>query len=477
MSGEINSLSIGNEPRRLLKNHDTLIQWVQHILNAMVVVGALFALAVWRDGVLNPHYRFTAVTAVLLMLIVYHYMGVHRRFENMLGGVQHLARAWGIVVVILAWVGFVTKTSEEHSRQVVLLWVVVAFFLQAGIFICTYWLHGLYQKRYREKLPALIIGVGSMAEHLAKSINQNIWLPDEIIGVVNYGGDPAAPWRLDGVPILGNAQDLERLIKQHNIRRVYIALPFSLTQLAQEVQSRLIDVNIDLIWAPDIFNFRLLNHSIREVAGVPLINLSETPLIAGGPAFVKLLMDKVIALTALILLSPLLIGTAIAVKLTSKGPVFFKQNRHGWDGRIIQVYKFRSMYLHDDQQGFIKQATKDDPRITPVGRFIRKTSIDELPQLLNVLGGSMSLVGPRPHAISHNDYYSDKVMAYLARHRIKPGMTGLAQVNGYRGETETIDAMRKRVEYDLEYIRNWSPLLDLKIILQTPFSLLSKQAY
>ncbi len=477
MSGETNSLNANRKPQRLLKNHDTLIQWVQHILNALVVVGSLFLLAIWRDGVLNPHYRFTAVTAVLLMLIVYHYMGVHRRFENMFGGVQHLARAWGIVVVILAWVGFITKSSADYSRQVILIWVVLAFFLQSAVFLCTYWLHGLYQRKYREKLPALIIGVGDMAEHLANSINKNIWLPDQVVGVVNYGEQLSQQWDVKGVPLMGDAENLEDLIQNNDIRRVYIALPFTLTHMANEVQTRLIDFNIDLIWAPDIFNFQLLNHSVREVAGIPLINLSETPLMAGGPAFVKLLMDKVLSVTALIMLSPVLIATAIAVKVTSRGPVFFLQERHGWDGRVIKVYKFRSMYLHEQEQGFVKQATKDDDRITPVGRFIRSTSIDELPQLFNVLLGDMSLVGPRPHAISHNDYYSDKVIAYLARHRIKPGITGLAQVKGFRGETDTIDAMRKRVEYDLEYIKNWSPLLDLKIILQTPFSLISNEAY
>jgi len=228
-----------------------------------------------------------------------------------------------------------------------------------------------------------------------------------------------------------------------------------------------------LVWAPDIFEFRLLNHNVREVAGLPLITLNETPLIAGGPAFIKTMMDKSASLILIIVLSPVLLGAAIAVKLSSKGPILFKQVRDGWDGKKFYVYKFRSMYVHQPEK-VVKQATKGDPRITKVGAFLRKSSMDELPQLFNILEGSMSLVGPRPHAESHNEFYSDKVKAYLARHRIKPGMTGLAQINGCRGETDTVEAMERRVELDLEYISNWSPLMDIRILLMTPVALFSK---
>lgn len=181
------------------------------------------------------------------------------------------------------------------------------------------------------------------------------------------------------------------------------------------------------------------------------------------------------AFLAIIALSPILLIIALAVKINSPGPVFFKQDRHGWNGKVIQVWKFRSMRVHDDLE--VKQASRNDSRITPIGRFIRRTSIDELPQLFNVLQGHMALVGPRPHAIAHNNYYSDKILAYMARHRIKPGITGLAQISGFRGETDTIDKMQKRVEIDLKYINNWSLWLDLKILLKTPFTLLSKDIY
>ncbi len=465
----------GQRRKRLLQNHDTLVQWVQQILNILVVAGSLVALTLWRDNAIGVHYRVMLVFAVLLMIITYHLFGVLRRYDSVLGGIQHLARAWGVVIIILAWVAFLTKTSESYSRQVIVYWALFSFVAQACVFVLTYEVHKLYRVKYRERSPSLIVGTGMMARHLASSISKNIWLNDKIVGVVSYGSDVEA-WNEKICPKLGSEKELSEIVENYGIRRIYVALPFAQIHHIKDVQDLLADTNIDVVWAPDIFEFNLLNHSVREVAGVPLINLNETPLMAGGPAFVKSFMDKSIALIAIFLLGPLLISFAIAVKATSKGPIIFKQIRDGWDGKKFYVYKFRSMYVHQPE-ALVKQATKGDPRITKVGAFMRKTSIDELPQLFNVLEGSMSLVGPRPHAVSHNEYYSDKVRTYLARHRIKPGMTGLAQINGLRGETETLELMSQRVELDLEYISNWSPLLDIKILFMTPFSLVSKKAY
>jgi len=464
-----------NTPRnkRLLQNHDTLMQWVQHLLNSVVVIGTLTALTTWRDGTMAVPYRQMIVFATLTMIITYHIFGVHRRFESLVGGMQHLARAWGVVIIILAWVAFLTKTSEQYSRQVIVYWAILSFIGQSFSQYIIYKIYRQYSTRYRTRIPSLVVGTGNVAHHLARSISKNIWLRDKIVGVVGFSANAESEWKFDRIPYLGSADKLAELITKLEIRRVYLAPTFAENPLIKEIQEQLIDTNIDLVWALDIFEFRLLNHSVREVAGIPLITLNETPLMSGGPAFIKNVMDKGIAFLVILLISPVLIATALAVKLTSRGPIIFKQVRDGWDGKKFHVYKFRSMYIHQDAE-VVKQATKDDPRITPVGRFIRRTSIDELPQLFNVLEGSMSLVGPRPHAESHNQYYSKKVNAYLARHRIKPGMTGLAQINGYRGETDTVESMQGRVEYDLEYISNWSPLLDIKILFLTPVALLAK---
>jgi putative colanic acid biosynthesis UDP-glucose lipid carrier transferase len=196
----------------------------------------------------------------------------------------------------------------------------------------------------------------------------------------------------------------------------------------------------------------------------------------GSSAFLKSISDVLVASTALILLSPVMLMTAALVKFTSPGPILFKQMRHGWDGKLIQVWKFRSMRVHEEG-AVITQASKGDDRITPVGRFIRRSSIDELPQLFNVLAGTMSIVGPRPHAIQHNEFYSGRIRAYMSRHRVKPGLTGLAQVNGFRGETQTLESMADRVQYDLAYINNWSIWLDFKIMLRTVFVLTGKDVY
>ena len=238
----------------------------------------------------------------------------------------------------------------------------------------------------------------------------------------------------------------------------------------------LLDANVDVVWVPDLNSLTLLNHSVKVVDGLPAIYLNESPLTSRPTAALsKSLMEKSVALLAIILLSPVLLLISLAVKLSSPGPVFFKQDRHGWNGKVIQVWKFRSMRVHDDRD--VKQASRNDSRITAVGRFIRRTSLDELPQLFNVLQGHMALVGPRPHAVAHNNYYSGKILAYMARHRIKPGITGLAQISGCRGETDTLDKMEKRVEIDLKYINNWSLWLDVKILVKTPFTLLSKDIY
>lgn len=464
--------------KRLLQNHDTLIVWVQRFVNAVIIVCTLLTLAWWKDGYISVHYRYLAIISVLTMFLVYHYFGVYRRFESRLGGVQHLARAWGVVVIIVGWVGFLTKTTDQYSRQVIFSWAIGSFFLQAWIFPSFYWVHKRYQEKYGSRLiRSLVIGTDDIARHLTSSINRNIWLPDRVLGVIAVDNEQKSKWTYDSAAVLGTLDELEEIIINHKIRRIYIALPLRLSHLIESIQRTLYKHNIDVIWAPDIFSLQLLNPSVREMAGIPLVSLSESPLMAGGPAFIKEAMDKLIASTALLLLSPIMTAIAIIIKLTSPGPVIFKQKRHGWDGRVFEVWKFRSMHVHTPPDGTVKQAVINDPRVTRVGRILRKTSLDELPQLFNVLQGTMSLVGPRPHAMEHNDYYSDKVNAYLARHRIKPGITGLAQINGFRGETETVDKMEQRIEYDLEYINTWSPWVDLKILLRTPLSLFTKNAY
>jgi putative colanic acid biosynthesis UDP-glucose lipid carrier transferase len=276
--------------------------------------------------------------------------------------------------------------------------------------------------------------------------------------------------------MLGEVQDICDIIKNNDIKRVYLSLPLKHSAKVEHLNELLLDCQVDVIWVLDVSDWKLMNYSVREVAGLPLLSLNESPVNVDRVQIrVKHISDKLIALLMIIGLSPVLIASAIAVKLSSPGPLIYRQKRHGFNGEEITIFKFRSMTVHEDTE--VKQAQKGDTRITKVGSFLRRSSIDELPQLFNVLQGSMSLVGPRPHAIAHNDYYSEKINKYMARHRIKPGITGLAQISGCRGETETVDKMADRVRFDMEYINNWSLWGDIKILIKTPLSLLGKDIY
>jgi putative colanic acid biosynthesis UDP-glucose lipid carrier transferase len=288
--------------------------------------------------------------------------------------------------------------------------------------------------------------------------------------------DVAHPLQPDDLPVLGALPELNDLVTRCRIRRVYIAMPLSKAAQIEAIYLALLDLNVDVVWIPDFSSMMLLNQSISQIEQFPAIYLNETPLSSHPAAALgKELFDRGLALVSLIVLFPVMLAVAIAVKVSSPGPVFFRQPRHGCNGLVILVWKFRSMRLHDDAA--VRQATQNDTRITRVGAFIRRTSIDELPQLINVLRGEMALVGPRPHAVAHNHYYGDKIIAYMARHRIKPGMTGLAQISGLRGETETLEKMQKRIEKDLDYINHWSLWLDIKILFKTPFTLFSRNIY
>jgi len=224
---------------------------------------------------------------------------------------------------------------------------------------------------------------------------------------------------------------------------------------------------VDIRWIPDTLGIEMLSHKVGDFMGFPAVDLNQ-PISNGLHGIAKGVFDKLFALTVLILLLPMLVTIGIFLKISSPGPIFFKQPRHGLNGKQFNVFKFRSMSMHQGQ-GAIQQATRNDARITPIGHFLRRTSLDELPQFINVLLGDMSIVGPRPHALQHNEMYKGRMELYMLRHRVKPGITGWAQIHGYRGETDTLDKMEKRVQFDLYYIRNWSLGMDMRIIVWTAF--------
>lgn len=316
-----------------------------------------------------------------------------------------------------------------------------------------------------------IAGSMPVAINLAKSFIEEPWLGFIVVGLYDN-----KELQHNEIEYKGDFAKLVVDAKAGKLDRIYLAMSMSDELEMKELIRKLTDTTCSVILIPDIFTFNILQSRTEEVNGVPVVPLFDTPINGINMVF-KRLEDIFISSLIIMLISPLLLIIAIAVKVSSPGPVIFKQTRYGMDGKAINVWKFRSMTVMENE-AVVKQATKNDIRVTRIGGFLRKTSLDELPQFFNVLGGGMSIVGPRPHAVVHNEQYRNLIEGYMLRHKVKPGITGWAQINGWRGETDTIDKMQKRVEYDLEYIREWSIWFDIKIILMTMYKgFINKSAY
>ncbi|RTL19213.1 MAG: undecaprenyl-phosphate glucose phosphotransferase [Rhodocyclaceae bacterium] len=445
--------------------------WLQWLAGIASVAATLAILTLYKTSALGTDYRILLLVSSALSLPIYALYTVYHAPHGALEGLARLTLAWLTLLGCLLGLAFVTKTTGQYSREILGLWALLGLSAQSACYLALRpWLRAQHAPD-AAGVRVAIIGQGTLAHELARRLRDT--RPEFLAGLITTG---ARPNRAHGAtaPVLGSLDQLRDILATQRIQRLYVALPHQID--IKPLYLQLLDANVDVVWVPDLHDLLLLNHAVTDIGGLPAIKLNESPLTAyPNAARLKAAMDRSLALLGLVALSPLLVLVAVLVKLSSPGPVLFRQQRHGWNGQVIEVWKFRSMRMHDDAQ--VRQATRNDSRITPIGRFIRRTSIDELPQLFNVLQGSMSLVGPRPHAVAHNDFYANKIQAYMARHRIKPGITGLAQISGYRGETDTLDKMQKRVELDLAYINNWSLWLDIKILIKTPFTLFGKHIY
>ncbi|KAA8999855.1 undecaprenyl-phosphate glucose phosphotransferase [Affinibrenneria salicis] len=336
--------------------------------------------------------------------------------------------------------------------------------------------------RYLRKLGynsrrVVVVGDSVAGFHLIDSIMNAPWLGLNVVGYYTLEGKKISK-EYDKLNInsLGDINKLIESARSCNIDKVYIALPMHESELINNILTELSDTTCTVLLVPDIFTFNLLQSRSEMVNGIPVISLYDTPM-SGINMIIKRIEDVTLSLLIILLISPLLLLISCVVKTTSPGPVIFKQKRYGIDGKAIDVWKFRSMSVMENGDNVI-QARKGDSRITPVGAFLRRTSLDELPQFFNVVKGDMSIVGPRPHAVAHNEQYRKLIKGYMLRHKMKPGITGWAQINGWRGETETLEKMEKRIEFDLFYIQNWSVWLDCKIIFLTIFKgFVNKSAY
>ena len=474
VQAELQTFLEQSEKKMSLHRHALASSIVQFGLDVLFTLALLYGLTFFKVGSIPDPYLMLGILTTLLMFMIYRERGIYSKHSahTLISNAFSIFKAWSMVFVALVIIAFVTKQSSVYSREVMLIWFVFGGAAQIAVHLATHYI----ARQTAQPENALIIGAGEVSQYLVNRINGNPWMADRVVGIVDNDKQALLDWKVKNVPSLGKIEQLKELISQRNITSLYISLPANEMEQVKKIHLDNIDKNINVYWLPPVFDMSLINHNIKQIGNVVVFSLSEN-LQTGQKSYNKKFLDYGLSITALIALSPLLLLTALAIKLTSPGPVLFKQKRHGWRGEVFNVWKFRSMQTHKESDGEITQATKADPRITAVGRFIRKTSIDELPQLYNVLNGTMSLVGPRPHAVEHNEFYSEKIEDYMARHNIKPGLTGLAQVNGCRGETKTLEEMRRRVEYDLEYINNWSNKLDIKIIIKTIFVLFSDKAY
>ena len=379
---------------------------------------------------------------------------------------RHLAISWGVVLLTGLFFAFLINNASAISRLWLFLWYVTGIVFLALSRTILYSGLRFLRKRGLNSKNVVIVGFGRTGQEMFLRTSQQHWYGYEVKAIYTGNQHPSTV-DISHVDRISALEDVNDYVLKNNIHELWITLPLSASQQLHTLQYLLRNALVDIRWVPDTLSIQIFNSKITNFLGLPAVALNQ-PAANDVGGIVKDLFDKVFAAVALILLAPLFIVIAIAIKLSSPGPVFFKQRRLGLNGRPFEMYKFRSMKVHQEQ-GKVTQATKDDPRITPIGRFLRRTSLDELPQFINVLRGEMSVVGPRPHALQHNEIYKERLEMYMLRHRVKPGITGWAQVNGFRGETDTDEKMAKRVQFDLHYIEHWSFGMDLKIILWTAF--------
>ena len=453
-----------------------IVRLIEAALVATVGLTLYFLYVVPHDG-LVLYYPASVVGVALLALVAFQAADIYQiqAFRGHEKQYMRLASAWSVVFLLAITVSFFAKTGDEFSRvwlgsfYVVGLLTLVAFRRALFVLVRRWTRQGRLDRR------TVVVGAGGSGEALIAALAAQRDSDVRVIGVFDDRGDDRSAANCDGVPKLGTVDDLVEFARHTRVDLVIFSLPISAEGRILQMLKKLWVLPVDIRLAAHANKLRFRPRSYSYIGHIPVLDIFDRP-IADWDVVMKWLFDKIIGSLVLLCVAPIMLLVAVAIKLDSKGPVLFKQRRYGFNNKFVDVYKFRSMYVEATDANASKLVTKDDPRVTPVGRFIRKTSLDELPQLFNVVfTGNLSLVGPRPHAIqakAAEHLYDDAVDGYFARHRVKPGITGWAQVNGWRGETDSREKILRRVEHDLYYIENWSILFDLYIVLRTPFALI-----
>ncbi|WP_315809137.1 undecaprenyl-phosphate glucose phosphotransferase [Pseudomonas sp. C9-3] len=466
--------------RGILRPHQATISVLQKLLDLGVICLGM-GVVIAADRV---HWDYSAVIATLFALVIFYLLGdfgqlyISWRGERTREELRKVGSIWAISFTGVAVTDYLSPEITVLSGTGQIQWFSLVL---AGL--CGYrvllrsGLHALRGRGFNARSVA-IAGAGVLGQRLATNIASAPWMGLELTGF--FDDTFHAPISLGNgdikLPISGTLDYLVEQARAGKLDRVYITLPMRSETRIRWLVEQLSDTTVSVYIVPDVFVFDLLHARSQNIDGIPTISIFDSPMV-GASALVKRLEDIVLSSLILCLIAIPMLFISAAIKFTSSGPVFFRQKRYGIDGRSIEVWKFRSMRVMEDGEK-VTQATRNDSRITPLGAFLRRTSLDELPQFINVFLGDMSIVGPRPHAIAHNEEYRGQISSYMLRHKVKPGITGWAQVNGWRGETDTLEKMQKRVEFDLAYINNWSLWWDLKIVFLTLFKgFVHKNAY
>lgn len=456
-----------------------VVAGVAQVVEALLLMALGYGIhaAYVTDGQDGFYIPVVAATA-LLANILFNAVRSHRiaAYRTVLSQIGRVLGAWAAVMVLLMVGIFFLKAGDLVSRVWLLTWFIsgsvllVAFRLVLRAMVQVWTEHGRLKRR------TVIVGGGKDAEVLIQQIQSGAGKDISLLGLFDDRIDDRSPDMVAGYSKLGKVSDLIEFARRTPVDLVIVSMPLSAEKRVLDMLTQLWVLPVDIRLSAHMSKLKFTDKAYSYVGEVPVLDMADRPISDWNLVF-KWVFDKVVAVLALVLLSPVMVITAIAIKLESKGPVFFMQHRHGFNNELIRIYKFRSMRTDMLDAAAAKLVTKNDPRVTRVGKFIRRTSIDELPQLFNVLKGNLSIVGPRPHALqakADNLLYYEAVEGYFARHKVKPGITGWAQINGWRGETDTIEKIMQRVNHDLYYIEHWSILLDLYIVLMTPVSLIAK---
>ncbi|HDS2760589.1 TPA: undecaprenyl-phosphate glucose phosphotransferase [Klebsiella quasipneumoniae] len=451
----------------------SLISMVQRFSDIVLIFASLYAICL-LNGV---HFEIRYLLFSLIVLAIFQMVGGITDFYRSWRGVKISAelklilKNWSLSYVLA--LGIISLFNDfDLNIRVAAIWFIVVTF---GFVLCRTLVRvgaGILRRLGYNTRRVAVVGSLPAGINLLKGFAEEPWMGFIVLGY--YNSEPLM--NVSGINFCGNFDKLINDARDGKIDRIYIAMNMQEEAKIKKIVQQLTDTTCSVLLIPDIFTFNILQARTEEINGVPVVPLFDTPL-SGINMIFKRLEDVIVSTVILILISPVLLIISVAVKFSSPGPVLFRQLRYGMDGKPIRVWKFRSMRVMENDKNVV-QATKNDIRVTKVGKFLRSTSLDELPQFFNVLCGQMSVVGPRPHAVAHNEQYRALIQGYMLRHKVKPGITGLAQINGWRGETDTLEKMEKRIEYDLLYIRGWSIWLDLKIIFLTVFKgFINKSAY